>query len=276
LADRIGEETDRPAALGVVSRNMEFKQGTFDEILESERQMVLLGEERYGRFYTHARECSLFLGHFLKSIDPDRWIFASFLSLVKKHHTLALFSTLRLHQIQSALDLRQTLEAGALAAFAIASPEGHHFVTKDAQGFVNHSKELVGRIYSWLDKNYPAGSNNIKQMKRLINESAAHANLLYTLNTFQTSEKERAFVAPFFDFEDAHMVKTDLWRIANAAVGILDLFYGVNQPLNVIKFVEDFEQRFNSLAQQNNALREEMMATDRYKKAMETLEGRNN
>src|SRR5260221_3487812 len=105
---------------------MEINQRTIDEILESEKQLVLKGEERYGAYYTHAFNCAIFLTVFLKSADRTRWIFLSFLSQLKKHHTLALFSTLRLHQIQSTMDLRQVLEAGALAAFAIANPEPTH------------------------------------------------------------------------------------------------------------------------------------------------------
>jgi hypothetical protein len=43
---------------------------------------------------------------------------------------LALLSTLRLHKVQSMMNLRQTLEAGAAAAFAIANPEREHFMLK--------------------------------------------------------------------------------------------------------------------------------------------------
>lgn len=248
---------------------MEYKQGTVGEILESEKVMVEKASERYGAFAQHAFDCSLFLGHFLKSIDPDRWIFASFLSLLKKHHTLALFSTVRLHQVQSTMNLRQVLEAGALAAFAIAEPDHSHFVARDSRGLINHSQKLTSRIYAWLDKNYSAGSKNIRDIKALINESTAHANLLYTLNNFATSQRERAFLAPFFDFEDEYYVKTDLWRIGNIAIGLMDLFYGVNDTLNVIKFVDDFPPRLQRLVQQSNALRTEMTATERYKQAMQ-------
>src|SRR6185437_7803569 len=151
-------------------------------MLDSERQMVLSAPARFGAYYQHAFECSIYLGHFLKSIDRSRWIFASFLAQVKKHHTLALLSTVRLHQIQSTMDLRQVLEAGALAAFAIANPEHHHFVVQDEHGYVNHSKKLTRRAYDWLGENYQAGSRGIKEIKDHINSSSAHANLLTTIN----------------------------------------------------------------------------------------------
>jgi hypothetical protein len=40
---------------------MEFPQSTFEEIVESERSMVIAARERYGAFYAHARDCSAFL-----------------------------------------------------------------------------------------------------------------------------------------------------------------------------------------------------------------------
>jgi hypothetical protein len=49
--------------------------------------------------------------------------------LAEKTHMLALFSALRLHKVQAMMNLRQTLEAGAAAAFAIAEPEIQHLWT---------------------------------------------------------------------------------------------------------------------------------------------------
>jgi hypothetical protein len=247
---------------------MDFKQGSIVEMLDSERQMVLSAPERFGAYYEHAFECTIFLTHFVKTVDPDRWIFASFLSQVKKYHTLALFSTVRLHQIQSAMNLRHVLGAGALAAFAIANPDPANFVAQDHDGYLNHPKKLTKKAYDWLDQHYPGGSSAIKDMKTLINKSTAHANMIYAANNFKTRDKERVFFAPFFDFEDAYYVKTDLWRIGNVAIGLLDLFCGVNQSLNVIKFADDFSPEFQKLDAQRHALRAEMTSTERFRAAM--------
>ena len=103
-----------------------------------------------------------------------------------------------------------------------------------------------------LDQNYPQGSKSLKEMKDNINASTAHANLVYTGSNFEVS-------LPFFDFEDDYAVKSDLWRIGNIAISLLDLFYGVNQSVGSIKFVEDFSQRFGILVERSNALRAEMM-----------------
>jgi hypothetical protein len=58
---------------------------------------------------------------------------------MKKHHMLAMFSTLRLHRVQAMMNLRQVLEAGASATFAIANPEQHHFVDTDQHGILDPS-----------------------------------------------------------------------------------------------------------------------------------------
>jgi hypothetical protein len=243
-------------------------QGTIGDLIETERRLALEAPERYGKYYAHAAESSVFFSCFAKSIDPDRAIFARLHALAKKHHTLALFSTVRLHQIQSAMNLRQVLEAGAAAAFSIANPEPHHFVEKDKQGLTNSSKKLNGRIYTWLDRGYGAGSQAIKEIKGLINETTAHANLINTNNLFDIDETERMFVTPFFDKEDHHHVRTDLWRIGRVGIVLLDLFYGVNQDRNVIKLVDDFVPRFKALAEQNTGFHAEMTSTERYKRAM--------
>jgi len=80
---------------------------------------------------------------------------------------------------------------------------------------------------------------------------------------------EEGFHTPFFDFEDDHHVKGHLWWIANMAMGLLDLFYGVNQKHKAIQFVDDFLTRFQSLVEQNNKLKAEMMSSERFKKAQE-------
>lgn len=68
---------------------------------------------------------------------------------------LALLSTVRLHKVQSMMNLRQVLEAGAAAAFAIANPEMQHFADTDANGFLDPSKALAKKRYAWLDKHFP-------------------------------------------------------------------------------------------------------------------------
>lgn len=248
---------------------MEFKQSTFGEIIESERDMFLTATDRYGDFFINASEFNVLLNEFVKSVDPDRFIFAMFLSQIRKHATLALLSAVRLHHVQTSMNLRQVLEAGACAAYAIANTGREDFADLDENGFLDPSQKLTNKRYKWLDDNYPAGSNAIRNMKGTINTSSAHANIVYAHNNFRFDSDTGKFDTPFFDIEDDHWVKTDLWSIANIIMGLVDLFYGVNKDLNVIKFDDDFVPRLKALENENIRLKNLMMETDRYKKAME-------
>ena len=100
---------------------MELKQSTLEEIVESERSLVLGAEARYGKYYLNARACSIFLSRSIVSVELSHHdTFGRFFSQLKKHHMLALLSTVRLHKVQSMMNLRQVLEASAAAAFAIS------------------------------------------------------------------------------------------------------------------------------------------------------------
>jgi hypothetical protein len=246
---------------------MEFKQETIGKILDSEREAVVTAPVRYGKYFEHALSCSTFLSRFLESVDPSRDIFASLLTRVKKHHLLALLSTVRLHKVQSMMNLRQALEAGACAAFAIANPDHKHFVDTDKYGILDPSPRLAKKRYSWLRKNYAAGSDAIEEKKKQINETGTHANLINTHANFRADYSDGRFSEYFFDIEDEYVVKIDLWRVGSVALTLLDLFYGVNQDQNVIKFTDNFGPIFQTLVEKERALQAEMMATDRFKRA---------
>jgi hypothetical protein len=164
---------------------MEFPQSTFEEIVESERSMVIAARERYGAFYAHARDCSVFLSRSVVAVDHDRMMFSRFFALMKKHHMLALLSTLRLHKVQSMMNLRQVLESGAAAAFAIANPRLEHFADVDPQGLLDPSQTLTKKRYQWLEANFRSKSDWIKEKKEQINLSTAHANVVSTESVFR-------------------------------------------------------------------------------------------
>jgi len=195
-------------------------------------------------------------------------MFGRFFSLLKKHHMLALLSVLRLHKVQAAMNLRQVLEAGAAAAFAIANPEQHHFAETDAQGLLDPSQDLARKQYKWLDQHYRNKSDWIRITKERINASTAHANIVSSDSVFRIADTGDAINAPFFDIEDEYFIRTDLWHIGSIAITLMDLFYGVNQGRNVIDFCRDFPLHIDRLARESNALLDEMKATDRFKRAV--------
>ena len=165
---------------------MEIKDSTIGEILDSERDMVIHGAELYGEFFTNASELNDLLINSIKSIDdPGKFIFLAFLSQIRKHHTLALFSTARRHHVQAGMDLRQVYESTAWAAYAMGNSEDNKFYEIDKQGTIHTPDRLGNARNEWLNANYKTKSDEIKNLKKILNESIAHSNVVYTCQNFK-------------------------------------------------------------------------------------------
>ena len=78
---------------------------------------------------------------------------------------------------------------------------------------------------------------------------------------------DAGFKTTFFDPENDFWIKTDLWFVANTALGLLDLFYGVNQKYKVFQLIDDFGPKFKKLVDENDRLKTEMIDTENYKRA---------
>lgn len=242
----------------------EIKQNTIEDILTTEYELVLHAEARYGKFATHVANANSLISSFLKSIDPDRFIFAIFLTQVKKHLLLAQFSALRLHQTQAGWNLRQALEAGSWAAYAIANIEKDKFCEEDENNYLTIPDRLKVVKNKWLEENFKDGSDAIKRQVKNIGSTVAHASLIYAHKNFKFTGQN--FESPFFDFEDDYHVKTDLWQTANVAYGLMDLFFGVNQKYGGLKFSSSFLDEIKNLRSDNDKLKTEQMNHPRFKK----------
>jgi hypothetical protein len=64
------------------NHKMASPQSTIEEITESERQMLLAAESRYGKYYTNARTISVFLSQCIAGVNHDRMMFGRFLTLI--------------------------------------------------------------------------------------------------------------------------------------------------------------------------------------------------
>lgn len=237
--------------------SMPLKQDTVQDLIDGENVLLTEAQGKYGEYHTHALSFGNFLSTFLVSVDPDRFVFSAFLSQVRKDYFLALFSALRLHHVQAGMDLRQMLESGAWAAYAIGNPEKEKF-TEETNGILDTPARLETARNSWLSQYYKTGSDSIKNQKGVINRSVAHASFVYAFKTFRFDADTGKFETPFFDFEDRFHVKSDLWFMANLALGLLDLFYGVNEGRNVIKFSPTFTNDLKALEVINIQLKTEL------------------
>lgn len=237
-----------------------------EEVVESERQMVLKAPDRFGDYWKLARDSSIFLSRCVVSFDHDRMNFARFIAILKKHHMLAILSAVRLHKSQAMMDLRQALEAGASAAFAIANPEDQHFfAAKD--GLIMLPDKLPVKRYRWLEQHHKALSDVIKEKKDLINTAQTHANVIASHSIFEVDAGGEQANVPFFDAEDEYYVKTDLWLAAAVALDVMKLMREVNNGRNVVEFIENFDNHLLVLEDRVVRFANEMKATERYQQA---------
>ncbi len=242
---------------------------TFKDIIKEENELILNAEKKYDTYFKNAANFNCLLQDFIKSVDPDRWIFIVFLSQIRKHHTLALFSTVRQHYVQACMDLRQVIEAGINAAYGIACSDEKDFMIKTEENIIQTPKKLFKKRYKWLEKNYITQSNFLKNQKEIINRSISHSNIVYAFINFDNSKlKKNKYLLSFFDKEDDYRVKTNLWFIGNLALGLMDLFFGINKDYSHIKFSNDFIDRLKKLEEENKRLKTEIMKNPRYVRAI--------
>jgi len=245
------------------------KQDTIQDILDSEQELVQKALEKYGDFFAFAMEANALLQDFLTSVDATRFIFTLFLSQVRKHSLLAILSTARLHMVQAQMNVRQVLESGTNAAYAIANPEVSDFGEADDKGVMDTPQRLTNRRYKWLKDNFAESSRSIKGMKGILNDSTLHSNIVSGTLNFEPNFEEGVFGTPFFDVEDEFLIKGDLWMIGDIIQGLMDLFYGVNQKIVALKFSLDFLVRMKSLREKNDELKQKMTGSERFKAAMQ-------
>ncbi len=241
---------------------------TIDDILDAEREMIPQAEEKYGDAFRNAAGFNDLLNNFLKEAKPDAWVFMAFLSQIKKYHTLALFSVVRLHHIQAMLNLRQVLEAGVNAAYGLANPNKEDFVVDGEDGVLDTSDTLDKKRRQWIENNHRKHSDFIKNMKNSINESCAHSNIIYAFNNFSMADYK--FKTDFFDKGEEHHVKADLWMIGNIALSLMDLFYGINKGVKQLTFVDNFVKRLKELEADGNILKAEAERHPRFKQFLKS------
>lgn len=236
-----------------------------------EHKMLLRAEKEYGDYWTNALHYNGLLSNFIVEVKPDAMFFVMFMSQVKKHHTLALLSISRRHVVQAQMNFRQTIEAGANAAYAMAHYEREDFIINNSDGTMTDTNPT--KKYKWLEENFKYHSDFLEKQKWAINRGPAHSNTTYAFLNFGFSV-ERGFATPFFDNEDKFHTQHELWFAGNLAMGLMDLIAVANKKYNLITLIPDFVQQQKELEQKNHSLKAEMGESDRIKKWLPLLEER--
>jgi len=245
-----------------------LKQSNLTEIVKTEQELLEKAPSQYGEFFAHAIESYKLLQSFVRTIKDEGWLFVAFFAHIKKHSLLALLSTVRLHHVQAVMNLRQVLESGANAAYALGNPNSDDFARVTKEGIINLPKNLKNIRYKWLNDNYPKGSNAIKTMKKAL-QIYSHSNIVDVHRTFKYEENDgiAQLATTYFDFENDFQTKSNLWSIANIYMGLMDLFYGINLKAKVITFSPDLVERLQEIDRENKRLKKILMGTTNFKRA---------
>jgi len=194
-----------------------------------EHQKLVEAERRYGNAFINAYNTTILVSNLMMWPVVDCDLFIRFYSQMKKHHTLSVVSTVRLHRIQAKMDLRYFLESTANAAFSLAHTDTqNYFDLQNNQ--ISDAQRATLKAYKWLENSYPRHSKFIKDLKAEINEQTAHAHVVNSQHNFDFVPGQRAeIVTSYFDFEDDELVKLDLWIGAKAGLHAIDLILTVQK-----------------------------------------------
>lgn len=244
------------------------KYTSIEQLINQEHEKISESNLKYKDFFDHAMYSHSLFQRLIVRAKPEAFFFLIFLSQIRKHHLLAILSAARLHHVQMFMNLRQVLEAGAIAAYGIGNPKTKDYAKTTELGLLEIPEKLSKKRYKWLDKNYPRGSEAIQKLKKQIQQSA-HSNIVDAHRNFRIGDSKKLLEiqTPFFDRRNDFQIKSDFWVLGNVAMGLTDLFYGINKDYNTLTFADNFVNRLQSFARENNRLKELQMNTRKFKKA---------
>jgi len=230
-------------------------------ISKGEHDSVVNAATEYGNEFVNAHDLVMFSWNFINTVKPDALAFMLFLSQFQKTITLGFLSALRNHKVQFNLMLRQALEASALAGYALKNTNIDDFGKPNANNCLLANRNITGKAYRWIEKEFPTHSQSMKYMKDQINESYAHANILPASDNIQCESKTIGSL--FFDKPHPLFTMQRLWWIGNVIIGVLDLFEQIiiNYPL--VTLVPDFQERMKRFGRDNTQIKKELMANPR-------------
>lgn len=228
----------------------------FETIIESKNKLTSVAQTENGDFYNNTQRWLNLIYSPFKSTNQDGAFFLIFYSQIQKHLGLAFLSSIRKHQIQALMCLRQVLESTAIALYLLSfNFEQYEKAKKEKPDFLQ-SDGLKEQAYKWLASNFPDASNAIKERKKHINQSCSHANATYAfqnfdIKNFETSKKIRM---NFFDESHEMTVKANLFFIGDIAKTTIDSTYGVNKKYPRLIFIDNYTNLFKEIDKKHKEL----------------------
>ena len=242
-----------------------------NEISEIENALLRTAPLEYGKFFDNANSLVSFTTDFYNKVDFNYWLFLGFSAQVQNSLFLAIISTLRRHDVQTNMMLRQALESVVLTCYSAYNKDENDFAQKTSEGLLILNEKVLNKTYKWLEANYKTHSDKIEFMKKHINETSAHSNILHVFQNTDLSQNRR-IVTSFFDGNNEDMehframIKQRLWWIGNIAFGLIDLLSKVITDFKVGKVIDNFPQIMTELGSENQSLMEELKRNPRFSK----------
>lgn len=241
---------------------MNFK---IEDLSAAENELIQKAHEDFGIIFDNANGLVSAIWHFTSSGDIKKaWIFISFLSNIQKSLTLSLLSTIRGHDAQSQMMLRQSLESSVLASYALYETNSDEFGTIDPKGALQMDEKVFDKARKWLEGNYKEYSEKIKFMKDTINTNAAHSNILVAMKNVDF--KDITIEASFFDKPDKLITESQLWWIGNISFGLIDLFSKVIHDFPLVKLNDEVIIKVRELGVENEKIKQGLIKNPRLNK----------
>ncbi|MBN1824360.1 MAG: hypothetical protein JW803_08580 [Endomicrobiales bacterium] len=235
-----------------------------EKLSNDENEMVKNSYADYGDIYNTTSESVALLLECFESFDPQAIIFVQFLSQVRSSLALAFLSCIRRHEVQTYMMLRQALESAMFAAYGLHKPDfkEHGEIMED--GTIDLNDTFKNKVYKWIEEEFPKHSESTKRVKNQINKRFAHANLINSDNTFE--DLGHGFNNYYFDKKDSFFTTTQMWLIADIAIGLLLFFSDVLKQYPLANFIDGFDSKANRLLAKVRRFQEKMKKHPRVKR----------
>lgn len=230
------------------------------DLANAERDLVEQARQAYPKHYAHLQFAIEVLHNCFKEAEAPAHFFIAFKASVEKHAALAALSSMRLHHVQTILNLRQVSEATAWAIFALAHPtDTEKYVEKSVDGLPFPSQDKKKKMYDWVAAKYPKGSASLKRFKDYTNSLSSHANIIDAFRNFDAST-DGVMSLLFFDSFQEHHLLTDMWSVANLTIGSLGLMKRASEDYQIVTWADDFPAKYKELSRHNNEILIELRA----------------